>query len=259
MRASELRISFIPTIFAALVATGGLALAQDAEPRTKNPWAIFNFGFDAYKKGDKEQAIQAYRDASEQGQIGATWKLGQMYARGDGVTQDDYAAYKYFTEVVRRGAEPGSREETFIGDAYAALGRYAASGIPGSPVEPDLAQSQEYYARAAAYGSAAGQFELGREYLEQSKEQPGRIKLAARWLNRAAKNGHEGARAMLGDLLFRSGKVVDGLAMMTEALERAGPSDRTWIRPLQEEAFAVTDDDVRRQAIEQADRKLSKQ
>lgn len=259
MLTSELRTSLIPTMLVALLATGNLAFAQDAAPKVKGPWEVFNFGFDAYRKGNKEQAIQAYRDASEQGQIGATWKLGQMYAQGDGVAQDDYEAYKFFTAVVQRGAEPGSREEAFIGDAYAALGRYTAKGIPGSPIEPDRSLSQAYYARAAAYGSATGQFELGRGYLEQGKEQPSRIKLAARWLNSAAKNGHEGARAMLGDLLFRSGRVVDGLAMMTEALERAAPSDRAWIQPLQEDAFAGTDEEVRRQAIEQADRSLSRQ
>lgn len=259
MLTSELRTSLVSIAFVAVMATAGQAFAQDAEPQRKSPWALFNFGFSAYQKGNKEQALQAYRDASEQGQIGATWKLGRMYAEGDGVTQDDYEAYKYFSEVVRRGVEPGSREETFVGDAYAELGRYAAVGIPGTPVQQDLTLAQEYYARAATYGSAVGQFELGREYLEQSKEQPGRLTLAARWLKLAARNGHEGARAILGDLLFRSGKVVDGLAMMTAALERAAPSDRAWIQPLQEEAFAVTDEQVRREAIEQAGRMLNRQ
>lgn len=256
-----MRISVITTALVVGLSAGGTAWAQDAPPPApaKSPWAVFNFGFSAYKKGDKEQALQAYRDASEQGQVGATWKLGRMYAEGDGVARNDYEAFKYFSEVVRRSVEPGSREETFVGDAYAELGRYSAIGIPGTPVEQDLPLSQEYYQRAAAYGSAVGQFELGREYLEQSKEEPSRTRLAARWLKLAAKNGHEGARAMLGNLLFRSGNVVDGLAMMTAALERATPSDRDWIRPLQEEAFAVTDESVRRKAIERADTILARQ
>ena len=58
-------------------------------------------------------------------------------------------------------------------------------------------------------------------------------------------------------VLFQQGRVVEGLAQMTVALERAPDSDRDWIRPLQEEAFAVTDDSARQAAIERADSLLS--
>ncbi|MBX3596169.1 MAG: sel1 repeat family protein [Rhizobiaceae bacterium] len=230
------------------------ARAQEAVGAGKsNPWDAFKFGFDAYKNGHMEQAVQAYRDASEQGQIGATWKLARMYAEGDGVTRDDYAAYKYFSEIVSRDVEPGSMDERFVGDALAEMGLYVQSGIPGSPVQPDPDAAREYFQRAANYGSPVGQFEVGKMYLQRADASPSKLRLAGRWLKLAAKNGHEGARAMLGNLLFQSGKVVDGLAMMTTALERAGPTDRPWIRNMQEEAFAVTEEDMRRKAIDRAD------
>ena len=57
------------------------------------------------------------------------------------------------------------------------------------------------------------------------------------------------AQALLGNLLFQSGKSVRGLAMMTAALERSQPSDRRWILKLQEEAFAVSPEADRRTAI----------
>lgn len=231
---------------ASVAGMSGFAVA-DEKP---NPWKVFKFGFDAYKSGHKEQALQAYRDASEQGQVGATWKLGRMYAEGDGVPRDDYEAYKFFREVVQQSVEPGSEEETYVGDAYAALGRYSADGIPGTDIQANPALAQDYYQRAAAYGSPTGQFEIGKMYLQ--KQTTGNARQAGRWLKLAAQKGHQGARAMLGNLMFQSGRVVDGLAMMTAALERAAPTDRIWIRSMQEEAFALSDEEQRREAIDRA-------
>jgi len=255
MRVSEiLRSSFLTAALAGCLAGGvETARAQDATVTEKtSPWDVFKFGFSAYKSGHKDQAVQAYRDASEQGQIGATWKLARMYAEGDGVTQDDYEAYKFFSEIVSRDVEPGSRDERFVGDALAEMGRYVEDGIPGSPVQADPDAALEYFQRAANYGSPIGQFEVGKMYLQRAESSPSKLRMAGRWLMLAARNGHEGARAMLGNLLFQSGKVVDGLAMMTTALERAEPHDRPWIRSMQEEAFAVTEESTRRKAIERA-------
>lgn len=225
------------------------AWAQEASaPPKTSPWQVFKFGYSAYKNGHKDQAIQAYRDASEQGNIGATWKLGRMYAEGDGVSRDDYAAYKYFEQIVQLNVEPGSSDERYVANALAELGRYSMNGIPGTPVDPDPAAAQEYFQRAANYGSPIGQFEIGKMYFEQKRSRSS-IRQAGLWLKLAAEKGHQGARAMLGNLLFQSGRVVDGLAMMTSALEQAAPSDRAWIRPMQEEAFAVTDEVNRRNAM----------
>ena len=38
--------------------------------------------------------------AAESGEVIARWKLGQMYAKGDGVPRDDSKAYHYFNQVV---------------------------------------------------------------------------------------------------------------------------------------------------------------
>lgn len=261
MRVAEvLRSSFMTAALAGCLAGSvAVAQAQDADAaitEKTSPWDVFKFGFSAYKNGHKDQAVQAYRDASEQGQIGATWKLARMYAEGDGVTQDDYEAYKFFSEIVSRDVEPGSSDERFVGDALAEMGRYVEDGIPGSPVQPDPDAAREYFQRAANYGSPIGQFEVGKMYLQRAESSPSKLRLAGRWLKLAAKNGHEGARAMLGNLLFQSGKVVDGLAMMTTALERAEPRDRPWIRSMQEEAFAATEESTRRKAIARADELL---
>ena len=195
---------------------------KTAAEKNSNPWTVFRFGFSAYKSGHKDQAVEAYRYAAENGQLGATWKLARMYAEGDGVTRDDYEAFKFFNEIAQQDVEPGSPEESYVSDALVALGAYMKSGIPGTPVEPNAIAAQEYYTRAAAnYRNANAQFELGKMLLAGDGGVRTSVRQAARWLQLAAEKGHAGAQATLGNLLFQSGKVVRGLAMMTAALERA--------------------------------------
>ena len=214
-----------------------------------NPWTVFQFGYSAYKSGHKEQAVEAYRFAAEKGQIGATWKLARMYAEGDGVVRDDYEAFKFFSEIAEQDVEPGSPEESYMSDALVALGSYWMTGIPGSPVQPNPSAAQQYYMRAAAnYRNPNAQYEMGKMFLSGDGVKKN-IRQAGRWLQLAAEKGHAGAQATLGNLLFQSGKIVRGLAMMTAALERATPSDKGWIRGMQEEAFALADESDRRTAI----------
>ncbi|MET3659715.1 tetratricopeptide repeat protein [Aquamicrobium ahrensii] len=224
-----------------------------------NPFAVFRFGFSAYHSGHKEQAVEAYRYAAENGQIGATWKLARMYAEGDGVARNDYEAFKFFSEIADQDVEPGSPEESYVSDALVALGDYMKNGIPGTPVQPDPMAAQEYFMRAAAnYRNPNAQYEMGKMFLNGEGGMKASARQAGRWLQLAAEKGHAGAQATLGNLLFHSGKVVRGLAMMTAALERAQPADQGWIRNMQEEAFALAAEADRRTAIALADDMLSR-
>ncbi|WP_095199893.1 tetratricopeptide repeat protein [Mesorhizobium carmichaelinearum] len=269
MRISELlRSSVLPALVAvAIFGAAGQALAFDdkvfddktgVKPQS-SPWAVFQFGFSAYKNGHKEQAAEAYKYAAENGQIGATWKLARMYAEGDGVARDDYEAFKFFSEIVDQDVEPGSPEESYVSDALVALGDYLRTGIPGSPVTENEVAAQEYYMRAAAnYRNPNAQFEMGQMFLKGEGGVKASVKQAGRWFQLAAEKGHAGAQATLGHLLFQSGKIVRGLAMMTAALERASPADQPWIRGMQEEAFAAAGEADRRTAISLADDILTK-
>jgi TPR repeat protein len=269
MRISELvRLAALSTVVAlSMVGGAGRAYAFDdkvfadksSAARTSSPWTVFQDGFRAYKSGHKDQAIEAYRYAAENGQLGATWKLARMYAEGDGVARDDYEAFKFFTEIVQQDVEPGSPEESYVSDALVALGSYLKAGIPGTPVEPDPEAAQEYYMRAAAnYRNPNAQFEIGKMFLTGEGGVKISIRQAGRWLQLAAEKGHAGAQATLGNLLFQSGKVVHGLALMTAALERAQPGDQLWIRNMQEEAFSLADEADRRSAIAMAQDMLTK-
>ncbi|HEV7254519.1 MAG TPA: tetratricopeptide repeat protein [Mesorhizobium sp.] len=228
-----------------------VAAPQGAE--MSSPFDVFRLGFSAYKSGHKDQAVEAYRYAAENGQIGASWKLARMYAEGDGVAEDDFEAFKYFSEIVEQDVESGSPEETYVSDALVALGNYLKQGIPGTPVKRDMVAAQEYFMRAAAnHRNPTAQFEMGKMFLKGEGGVKASLRQAGRWLHLAAEKGHAGAQATLGQLLFESGKVVRGLAMMTAALERASPADQSWIRNMQEEAFAVVEEKDRRTAITMA-------
>lgn len=225
----------------------------------RSPWAVFRFGFSAYQSGHKEQAVEAYRYAAENGQLGARWKLARMYAEGDGVKRNDYEAFKFFQEIAAQDVEPGSPEETYVSDALVALGTYAREGIAGTPVHPNMAAAQDYYMRAAAtYRNPQAQFEIGKMFLAGEGGLKASLQQAGRWFQLAAEKGHAGAQATLGNLLFQSGRAVQGLAMMTTALERARAGDKSWIRNMQEEAFALAGEADRRTAIALAQDMLAK-
>ena len=260
MRISELfRLMVFGSVVAATFIGGmGGALALDEKlfdesgdvKAQSNPWAVFQFGFSAYKSGHKDQAAEAYRYAAENGQIGATWKLARMYASGDGVARNDLEAFRFFSEIAEQDVEPGSPEESYVSDALVALGGYLKTGIADSPVKANAIAAQEYYMRAAAnYRNPSAQFEMGNMFLNGEGGVKASVRQAGRWFQLAAEKGHTGAQATLGNLLFQSGKVVRGLAMMTAALERATPADKVWIRGMQEEAFSLAAEADRRTAI----------
>src|SRR6516162_9169459 len=57
------------------------------------------FAFDGTTTPSTTNALTALQYAAEQGQPVAQWKLGRMYADGDGVPRDDLRAFSYFSQV----------------------------------------------------------------------------------------------------------------------------------------------------------------
>lgn len=214
-----------------------------------NVTAIFKFGFFAEKQGNKGEAVEAYRDAARQGHKGARWKLANMYAAGDGVTENDLEAFRIFQGIVNQGAEPGTQDASFVANALVSLSDYIRTGIPETPVVADPRRARELLWQAAAnFGEPNAQFKLGDMFL-MGEGGPADPLKAAQWFNLAAQKGHAGAQAKLGHLLFERGQTVRGLSFMTKALANASPDDRAWIRRMQEDAFAVSSEGDRRTAI----------
>ena len=91
---------------ASIVIMTGSAAAFDINSgvtRESGPFDLFKFGFKAYKNGQKEEAVEAYRYAAEKGHTGSRWALANMYAYGDGVAKDDFEAFKIYNEIAAAG------------------------------------------------------------------------------------------------------------------------------------------------------------
>jgi TPR repeat protein len=220
-----------------------------SEEKSAGPFDHFKLGFNAYKNGNKDKAIEAYRYAADQGHTGSRWALANMYEFGDGVSKDDYQAFKIYSEIANQGVEPGSNDTGFFVNALMSLADYYRNGIPGTPVNVDLSQARQlYFQVASTFGVAEAQFELAQMILSG---QGGRadVQQAKKWLNQARRHGHAGAMSIFGNLLFQEGQTVRGLAFMTLALDKCAPVDCRWIQELQEQAFSIVGEDDRRVAI----------
>jgi uncharacterized protein len=235
-----------------------LAFEVKAQGSEASPAEAFAFGFDAYRQGDKESAVEALGYAAEQGHPIAQWKLGRMYAEGDGINRDDYKAFEYFSDIADAHAddspsEPGAR---FVSSAFVALGTYYKNGIPDTEIEPNLGRARQFFTYAASYfGDAEAQFGLARMYFEGEGGDRDPLQ-AARWAKLSADKGNVGAQALLGHLLFEGDGIkrqpIDGLMFLSIARGQADPSQR-WIFELQEQALSLASENERRTAIALAD------
>jgi uncharacterized protein len=139
------------------------------------------------------------------GDVIAQWKLGRMYAAGDGVKKDDLRAFEVFRGIADAHAEeaPRTPQAWIVANAFVALGNYYFEGIPDTPIKPDVERAREMYAYAASYfGDPDAQYRLGRIYLDGNGglKEP---KQAVRWLSLAASKGHYEAQALFGELLLK--------------------------------------------------------
>lgn len=229
------------TAFTAPVA---LALDGTESPATAamTPLQAFRLGARAYKAGEMDKAVNELRFAADKGHPGAQWKLGRMYAEGDGVPHDDLKAFQWFARIVdSHGDEmPGSPQASFVASAFVSLANYHLDGIPNSDIKANPERARELYSHAASYfGDPEAQYQLGRLYMEGIGCEKN-ARMAARWLSLAATKGQHQAQALLGHMLF-TGKELPrqgarGLMLLTLARDGAtGPED-AWIGKMQEQA-----------------------
>ncbi|MEW5422879.1 tetratricopeptide repeat protein [Amorphus sp. 3PC139-8] len=245
----------------AVVATGAWAGEADSAKTddTSSLIDLFRDGVRAYYRGDKAIAVDKLSKAAENDHTMAQWKLGRMYANGDGVDEDDLKAFEYFSRVANAHVDeaPSSPQAPFVADALIELGDYYVTGIKDSAIKPNVERARNLYTYAASYfGNAQAQYRLGRMYLETDANDRD-PRLAARWLKLSAEKGNPDAQAMLGDLLFFGDDLprrpVTGLMWLTIARRSATDTDSEWIRERQEKAFARASDDERKRATQLAD------
>jgi len=200
-------------------------------------------------------SISALEYAAEGGHPLAQWKLGRMYADGNGVAQNDLRAFEYFNQIASKHAEdsPSAPQAAIYANAFVALGRYYLSGIPNSKIKSDPEKAREMFTYAASYfGNADAQYDLALLYLKGNDASRDEFTYGARWLGSAAQKGQHQAQALLGQMLFNGERLprqaARGLMWLTLALENAGP-DEAWIRDSYNHAVAKATPDDRAMAV----------
>ncbi len=203
-----------------------------------------------------ETSLNSLQYAAEGGHPVAQWKLGRMYADGDGVIQDDVRAFEYFSRIANAHAEdsPSAPQATIVANAFVALGRYYLNGIPNSKIKADADRAREMFSYAASYfGNADAQYDLARLYLKTPDASRDDFRYGARWLGLAAQKGQHQAQAMLGQMLFNGDRMppqrARGLMWLTLARDSAAP-DEAWIRESYNRAIAKANDDDRAMALQ---------
>src|ERR1700687_3032623 len=131
-----------------------------------------------------DTSLTSLQYAAEGGHPVAQWRLGRMYADGEGVTQAALRAFEYFSRIANAHAEdsPSAPQAAIVANAFVALGRYYLNGIPNSKIKSDPDRAREMFSYAASYfGNADAQYDLARLYLKGVGSRYG-----ARWLGLAA-------------------------------------------------------------------------
>ena len=247
-----------------LGATSSLAL--DPAARTPVPAAggyrsareALRSGVRDYNAGDKEGAARALEYAAGQGHALALWKLGRMYAEGDGVPHDDLKAFEFFSRIADDNTDdgPDAQNSGVVASAFTALGTYFLDGIKGTYVRPNPERAYDMFNYAASYfGDPNAQYNLARLYLDGNGVEAD-PRQAARWFNLAAEKGHAPAQALLGELLINGQGVpaqrARGLMWLALARDSAQGRKDEWIVALSDKAWASASEDEKAAAQAQA-------
>jgi TPR repeat protein len=254
-------VSLVAVVASALAFSSSYVLALDVQPAPpaaavaplpmfKDPRSALKAGAETLQRGDAVNSVAALRYAADGGETLAQWKLGRMYAAGEGVQKNDFTAYQYFARIVREYNEDQSdrRDLPAVASAFVAIGVYSLGGIPNTAVrrDPGRAQNMFHYA-ATTFGDSNAQFNLARMYLDGNGVAKS-ARQAVAWLNLASTKNHIESQALLGNILFYGAEGVPsqrarGLMFLTVAREAAGEREKhAWIPPLYVKAMEQATD-----------------
>lgn len=194
-----------------------------------------------------DDLLSALEDAAEAGQPMAMWQLGTMYENGQGVGRDPVKAFGYFARIADQNADAvlSSPEAAIIAQSFVKVGDYFKIGVPDAGISASAERSYKVLSHAATYfGDPEAQYRLGQ--LSLSDEALGISPFqAARWFQLAARKGHCGAQARLGEMIFNGAEgvqaqPVEGLTWLAMAHEGcAGTTDAGWVDDMLSHAMAV--------------------
>ena len=209
---------------------------------------------ESLRSGEKAKAVVALEYAAEHGHGYAQWKLGRMFADGDGVARNDLRAFTYFQKLADSYADdnPAGPRARFVSNAFVALGQYYLDGIPNSSVTPSPELARRMFGHAASYfGDPEAQFQLASLYLHGNGVARD-AKRAVPWLVLASNKGHYKAQANLGRIMFYGEHGIRqraaGLMWLTVACDGPGAKE-PWITQLRETAVAQATEGERAMAL----------
>jgi TPR repeat protein len=114
-------------------------------------WADYQKGQSAYESGDYATALREIKPLAEQGYALAQYNLGVMYEKGQGVSQDDKIAVKWYQLAAKQG---NAGAQFNLGVVYA----------NGQGVAQDYKTAVKWYRLAAEQRHAFAQYNLGQMY-----------------------------------------------------------------------------------------------
>lgn len=146
--------------------------------------ASFEQGLQAYQSGQPQRAAALWRSAAEGGDLAAMRNLGNLYRRGDGVSQDLFEAEYWYKRAAMQGFD---RAQFNLAALY-------QDGGPNFP--PRLDEAAHWYEQAAAQGNPHAHLALGLMLLE-GQGIPQDEARATTLLQTAAASGLEAAAQVL--------------------------------------------------------------
>lgn len=127
--------------------------------------ADYEAGQAAYERGDFTAAFEVWLPLAEQGYASAQFAIGEMYACGKGVSEDDVEAEKWY----RKAAEQGNPMAQF------SLGMMYDDGVP-----ENNAEAAKWYRKAVEQGNEFAELFLYETYVRAGVE-PENDEEATRW------------------------------------------------------------------------------
>ncbi|HHB81743.1 MAG TPA: sel1 repeat family protein [Aliiroseovarius sp.] len=155
-------------------------------------------------KPDVDDAVAAYRTASENGDLAATTTLAFLYRLGRGVPRDPAQMMTLMTKAADGGyqfAQYRLAQTYLTGDGIAG-GSDEALGVPN----PEL--GAKYLELAAHQGNSKAILELAQLYADDSAGVAANPEAYALWTQKAAETGDPAAIGALG-LLYETGRGVE--------------------------------------------------
>jgi uncharacterized protein len=162
-------------------------------------------GLDAYDRKDYKTALEKLKPLAELGNASALFNLGRMYARGEGVKENNPEAKKLY----RKSAENGDvRAQNYLGLI--------------NDIKKNYKEALRWYKKSANQGNADGQFNVGYKYF-YGQGVPKDNVLAYMWFSLAG--GNEGFASGYGT----GGRKRAEMEMTSAQIAEAQKLAREWM------------------------------